>query len=115
MQGKPVQLTLRDYLDYFLKFREETIRKRTNYFLKITSEKFTILEGFSIATKNIKIIIEIIQNSENANEAKSILIVKLKLSEKHWPLVYPFLTFLKVIENIDEEADPVIEESLRKI
>jgi hypothetical protein len=42
-------------------------------------------------------------------------ILELKLSEKHWPLVYPFLTFLKVIENIDEETDPVIEESLRKI
>ncbi len=82
VNGKPIQLTLRKYLNYFLEFREETIRKRTNYFLKITSEKLAILEGFSIATKNIKNIIEIIQNSENATEAKSILIPKLKLSNK---------------------------------
>ena len=82
VDGKPIQLTLRKYLNYFLKFREETIRKRTNYFLKITSEKLAILEGFSIATKNIKNIIEIIQNSENATEAKSILMPKLKLSNK---------------------------------
>ena len=82
VNGKPIQLTLRKYLNYFLEFREETIRKRTNYFLKITSEKLAILEGFSIATKNIKNIIEIIQNSENATEAKSILMPKLKLSNK---------------------------------
>ncbi len=82
VKGKPIQLTLRKYLNYFLEFREETIKKRTNYFLKITSEKLAILEGFSIATKNIKNIIEIIQNSENATEAKSILMPKLKLSNK---------------------------------
>ena len=34
IKGKPVQLNLKQYLNYFLEFREETIRKRTNYFLK---------------------------------------------------------------------------------
>ncbi|MDC3118100.1 DNA topoisomerase 4 subunit A [Prochlorococcus sp. AH-716-K03] len=82
VDGKPVQLTLKNYLKYFLDFREETIRKRTNYFLKIASEKLEILEGFSKATKNIKNIIEIIQNSENASEAKSLLIKHLSLSDK---------------------------------
>ncbi len=82
INGKPEQLTLKRYLNYFLEFREETIRKRTNYFLKIASEKLEILEGFSIATNNIKIIIEIIQNSENSTEAKTILIPKLNLSVK---------------------------------
>ena len=82
VNGKPVQLTLKNYLNNFLEFREETIRKRTKYFLKITSEKLEILEGFSIATKNIRNIIEVIQNSENAAEAKSILIPKLILTSK---------------------------------
>ena len=82
VNGKPIQLTLKNYLNYFLKFREETIRKRTNYFLKITLEKLEILEGFSIATKNIRNIIEVIEKSENANEAKSILMAKLVLSSK---------------------------------
>ena len=82
VNGKPIQLNLKNYLNNFLKFREETIRKRTNYFLKIASEKLEILEGFSIATKNIRNIIEVIQNSENAAEAKSILIPKLMLSSK---------------------------------
>ncbi len=82
VDGKPIQLTLKNYLNNFLEFREETIRKRTNYFLKIASEKLEILEGFSIATKNIRNIIEVIQNSENATEAKTILIPKLILTSK---------------------------------
>ena len=81
INGKPIQLTLKKYLDYFLEFREETIRKRTKYFLKNTSEKLEILEGLSIATKNIKNIVETIQTSENANEAKLKLIKILRLSD----------------------------------
>ncbi len=82
IDGKPIQLTLKQYLDYFLEFREETIRKRTKYFLKNTSEKLEILQGLSIATKKIKYIIEIIQKSDNSSEAKSILTKDLLLSAR---------------------------------
>jgi len=82
IKGKPVQLNLKQYLDYFLEFREETIRKRTHYFLKNTLEKLEVLEGLSKATKNIKKVIEIIEESENSVEAKSKLIEKFFLSEK---------------------------------
>ena len=82
IKGKPVQLNLRQYLNYFLEFREETIRKRTNYFLKNTIEKLEISEGLSKATKDIKKVIESIQNSENSVEAKSKLINNFFLSEK---------------------------------
>ena len=82
IKGKPVQLNLKEYLNYFLEFREETIRKRTNYFLKNTLEKLEISEGLSKATKNIKGIIEIIQNSENSPEAKSKLVKNILFSEK---------------------------------
>ena len=82
IKGKPVQLNLKQYLNYFLEFREETVRKRTNYFLKNTLEKLEILEGLSKATKDIKIIIEIIEDSKNSVEAKSKLIERFFLSEK---------------------------------
>ena len=82
INGKPIQLTLRNYLDYFLEFREETIRKRTTFFLNNTLEKLEILEGLSIATKNIKNIIEVIQDSDNSSEAKSKLIKNLSLTER---------------------------------
>jgi len=82
IQGKPVQLSLKQYLKYFLEFREETIRKRTNYFLKNTLEKLEISEGFSKATKEIKKVIEIIQSSENTAEAQFKLINYFVLSHK---------------------------------
>ena len=82
IKGKPVQLNLKQYLNYFLEFREDTIRKRTNYFLKNTLEKLETLEGLSKATKDIKKVIEVIEGSENSAEAKSTLIDNFFLSEK---------------------------------
>ncbi len=101
VNGKPIQLTLRKYLNYFLEFREETIRKRTKYFLKIASEKLEILEGFSIATKNIKNIIEVIQNSANATEAKSILMPKFILNNIQADAVLSMP--LKKLTNLERE------------
>jgi len=82
IKGKPVQLNLKKYLNYFLEFREKTIRKRTFYFLKNTLEKLEISKGLSKATKNIKKVVEIIEESENSVEAKSKLIEKFFLSDK---------------------------------
>jgi len=81
IKGKPIQLNLKKYLNYFLEFREETIRKRTYFFLKNTVEKLETLEGLSKATKNIKKVIEIIEKSENSVEARSKLIENFFLSE----------------------------------
>ncbi len=82
INGKPVQLSLKEYLSHFLEYREETIKKRTRFHLRLAKEKLEVLEGFSLAVNNIKIIIETVQNSENSNEAKNKLIKNLKLSEK---------------------------------
>ena len=82
VKGKPVQLTLKQYLKHFLEFREETIVKRTKYFLSLATEKLEILEGFAKAIKNIKSIIEIVQNSEDSTEAKFLIKDKLKLTNR---------------------------------
>jgi len=82
IKGKPVQLNLKKYLNYFLEFREETIRKRTFYFLKNTLDKLEISEGLSKATKNIKKVIAIIEESENSVHARSKLVENFFLSEK---------------------------------
>ena len=82
VNGKPVQLSLKGYLQNFLNFREETIIKRTKYFLQITSNKLEVLKGLSVAIKNIKRIIEIVQDSENTAEALKVLIQKLELTKK---------------------------------
>ncbi len=82
IEGKPVQLNLKKYLNNFLEFREETIRKRTFYFLKNTLDKLEISEGLSKATKNIKEVIAIIEESDNSVQARSKLIENFFLSEK---------------------------------
>tara|TARA_Y100001978_G_scaffold177796_1_gene171493 strand:+ start:3624 stop:6068 length:2445 start_codon:yes stop_codon:yes gene_type:complete len=82
IDGKPMQLSLKTYLQNFLEFRESTIQKRTAYFLNITKDKLEILEGFTLAVENIKKIIEIVQNSLDTNEAKSILSKILNLTNK---------------------------------
>jgi len=82
IKGKPVQLNLKKYLNFFLEFREETIRKRTFYFLKNTLDKLEISEGLSKATKNIKKVISIIEESENSMQARSKLVENFFLSEK---------------------------------
>ena len=82
INGKPVQLSLKDYLKNFLEFRESTIIKRTKYHLNLTEEKLEILKGLALAVENIKKIIEIVQNSEDANEAKFKLSKELNLTKK---------------------------------
>ena len=45
-------------------------------------------------------------------------ILELKLEEKHWPVVKPFLIFLKYIKNDEYTGitmDPTVVETLRKI
>ena len=82
VNGKPIQLSLKGYLQQFALFREETIKKRTKFYFDLASSKLEILEGFSLAVKNIKSIVEIVQNSEDSSEAKYLLQKELKLSTK---------------------------------
>ncbi|MCR8539292.1 MAG: DNA topoisomerase 4 subunit A [Prochlorococcus marinus CUG1439] len=110
IKGKPVQLNLKQYLNYFLEFREETIRKRTNYFLKNTLEKLEILEGLSKATKDIKKIIDIIEDSENSAEAKSKLIDNFFLTEKQANSVLDMP--LKKLTNLERNQ---IEDDIKKL
>ncbi len=110
IKGKPVQLNLKEYLNYFLEFREETIRKRTSYFLKNTLEKLEILEGLSKATKDIKRVIEIIEDSENSAEAKLRLIENFSLSENQANSVLDMP--LKKLTNLEKNQ---IDDDIKKL
>ena len=110
IKGKPVQLNLKQYLDYFLKFREETIRKRTSYFLRNTLEKLEILEGLSKATKDIKRVIEVIEASKNTGEAKLKLIEKFSLNEKQANSVLDMP--LKKLTNLEKN---LIDDDIKKL
>ena len=120
INGKPVQLSLKEYLKQFLKFRELTVLRRTKHILELTEEKLEILQGFALAVKNIKKIIEIVQDSDNTDEAKSKLEKALNLTSKQSNAVLSMpikkLTNLERIQINQTIADLKIKkESLDKI
>tara|TARA_Y100001968_G_scaffold333711_1_gene398596 strand:- start:19216 stop:21570 length:2355 start_codon:yes stop_codon:yes gene_type:complete len=80
VNGKPIQLSLKNYLKHFINFREETVRKKTVHKLDKTIERLEILEGLIIAKDNISSIVADIQKSDNVSHAKEILSTKYKLT-----------------------------------
>lgn len=82
VNGQPVQLTLRKLLNNFLEFRENTILLRSNYLLKNIKNREEIVEALIQATNNVRKVIELIENSKDTPEAKSNLIISLKINER---------------------------------
>ena len=68
-QRQPKILSLRNYLDEYLTFQEQVIRRRTSFDLNKALERAHILEGLIIAQDNIDEVIKIIRSSyDNAKE-----------------------------------------------
>lgn len=72
--GKPQLLNLKDMIAAFIHHRREVVIRRTLYDLNKTRQSAHILEGLTIALMNIDRMIEVIRNSKNIIEAKSILL-----------------------------------------
>ena len=72
VDNKPKILNLKEFISEFLKFREETVTKKTKFDLKKAEERAHILIGIAAAVENIDEVIKIIKNSKNTQEAKKI-------------------------------------------
>ena len=71
---KPKICNLKEFLENFLKFREDVVTKKTKFDLKKNEERAHILIGLSVSVENLDKVIKIIRNSKNPDEAKKILI-----------------------------------------
>ena len=71
---KPKTCSLKDFLENFLKFREDVVIKRTKFDLKKAEERVHILLGLSVSVENIDKVIKIIRSSKNPDEAKTLLL-----------------------------------------
>ncbi len=71
---KPKTCNLKDFLENFLKFREDVVIKRTKFDLKKAEDRVHILLGLSVSVENIDKVIKIIRSSKNPEEAKSSLL-----------------------------------------
>ncbi|MDC0216142.1 DNA gyrase subunit A [Candidatus Pelagibacter sp.] len=84
VDGKPKTCNLKDFLENFLKFREDVVIKKTKYDLKKAEDKAHILIGLSVSVENLDKIIKIIRNSKNPEAAKiSILKLKWKINKSN--------------------------------
>jgi len=79
---KPKICNLKDFLENFLKFREDVIIKKTKFDLKKAEERAHILIGISVSIENLDKVIKIIRNSKTPEEAKkSLLNIKWKINK----------------------------------
>ena len=79
---KPKICNLKDFLENFLKFREDVVIKKTKFDLKKAEDRAHILVGLSVSVENIDKVIKIIKSSKNPDDAKkSLLNTKWKISK----------------------------------
>ena len=74
VDNKPKTCSLKDFLENFLRFRENVVIKKTEYDLKKAEERAHILIGLSVSVENIDKVIKIIRSSKNPEDAKNSLI-----------------------------------------
>nr|WP_220185120.1 DNA gyrase subunit A [Paracoccus sp. S1E-3] len=90
--GRPEQLTLRDFLTYFIQFREEVVARRTAFELRKARERSHILCGLAVAVSNVDEVVHTIRSSADAAEARE------RLMSRRWP-AHSILEYLKLIDD----------------
>ncbi len=74
VDNKPKTCSLKDFLESFLKFREDVVIKKTKFDLKKAEDRAHILVGLSVSVENIDKVIKIIRSSKNPDDAKNALL-----------------------------------------
>ncbi len=80
VDNKPKTCNLKEFLESFLKFREDVVIKKTKYDLKKAEDRAHILIGLSVSVENLDKVIKIIRTSKNPDEAKK------KLLDSNWKI-----------------------------
>lgn len=81
VDGTPQTLTLKIVLEQYIHHRREVVRKRSEFELAQAKARAHILEGLKIAVENIDEVISTIKRAKDAEEAKTNLMRKFKLTE----------------------------------
>ena len=82
VDNKPKTCNLKEFLENFLKFREDVVTKRVKYDLKKAKDRAHILIGLSISVENLDKVIKIIRSSKTPEIAKkSLLGIKWKINK----------------------------------
>ena len=96
--GRPEVLTLRDFIQAFISFREEVITRRTKFELNKARERAHILLGLVVAVSNLDEVVAMIRGSSNPADARA------KLLAKEWP-IGDIAQYIRLVEAIEPTAD----------
>jgi DNA gyrase subunit A len=80
VDNKPVQLSLRQLLEEFLKFREETVTRQYSHELGECQKRLHLLEGLLIALNNLDQLIDILRHAADGGTAKVQLESRLEIT-----------------------------------
>ncbi len=78
VDGQPRLLTLKEFLEAFVRHRREVVTRRTLYELRKARERAHVLEGQTVALANIDAVIELIKAAASPAEAR------VGLTEREW-------------------------------
>jgi DNA gyrase subunit A len=81
VNGQPRQLTLRQLLEEFLRFREETLTRQYTFQLEQDEQRLHIVEGLLASLTQLDTVIEILRNAPDGTTAKMSLQSQLNISE----------------------------------
>jgi DNA gyrase subunit A len=94
--GRPEVLTLRDFIEAFIRFREEVITRRTKFELNKARDRAHILLGLVVAVTNLDEVVKIIRGSSTPAEARAFL------QDREWPIA-EIAPYIKLVEAIETE------------
>jgi DNA gyrase subunit A len=80
--GQPRVLNLKEIIEEYVKYRQLTVRNRSNFDLKKAEDRLEIVLGLIIAQKDIDRVVEFIKKSANATEAHEGLMKKFSLTTR---------------------------------
>ena len=117
----PEVMDLKKMISIFVSFREEITRKRIFYQLEKARQRVHNLTGLMIAVNNLDVVIKLIKNSKNPNDAK------ISLLKKEWP-AKDLINFIKIVDDprhrlkkagkynlSSEQADAILDLRLQKL
>ena len=92
VNNKPKTCSLKEFLEHFLKFRQDVVVKKTKFDLKNAENRAHILIGLSVSVENLDKVIKLIRSSKTPGDAKkSLLKIKWKINKSK--------KLIKLIEN----------------
>ena len=98
--GRPEQLTLKDFLRYFITFREEVVARRTAYELRRARERSHVLCGLAVAVSNVDEVVTTIRSSADPAQARE------RLMTRRWP-AHEIVEYIRLI---DDPTHPINED-----